>query len=235
MTISIKPCWLRKLGASAALIIMIFAVFSQAHAKSPREQLFESMEDRQREIVFTFDKLDRRVKDMDPYNPRKEGANDRLGEAKKAKDAFNDMNADNHICSDTVTEDCPPGYNLRPDIPFEEAEQKAVEAINEVNQYLILPVEPGAKGIAEEGTVPKGDIMEDFIPQVIRLLMRFASLAVLVAFVVSGVLFVTAFGNEERLTKAKNILYYTIIGFAFVALAFAIIKAVTDIDFFGFI
>ena len=228
MTILIKQSWLRKLGAFTALIMMIFAVFSNAHAKSPREQLFESMEDRQREIVFTFDKLDQRVKDMDPYNPRKEGANDLLEDARKAKNAFNDMNPDNHIIE--LEENV-----FVPDDEFNEAEQKAVEAINAVNQYLILPVQPGAKGIEKEGTVPKGDIMDDFIPQVIRLLMRFASLAVLVALVVSGALFVTAYGNEERITKAKNILYYTIIGFVFIALAFAFIKAVTDIDFFGFI
>ena len=77
--------------------------------------------------------------------------------------------------------------------------------------------------------------MRDFIPWIIRTLFRFAFFAIFISFLVSGVMFITAFSTEERVTKAKNILYYSLIGFAFVSLAFAIVKAVTNIDFFGFI
>ena len=58
---------------------------------------------------------------------------------------------------------------------------------------------------------------------------------ILIALTVSGVMFVTAQENDERLTKARGMLYYTLIGFAFIAFSFAIVKALTDIDFFRFI
>jgi len=81
----------------------------------------------------------------------------------------------------------------------------------------------------------EGDLVSDFIPQLIRQLFRFAWLAVLIAFTVSGVMLVMAHDNDENITKAKGMIYYSLIGFAFVALAFAIVKGVTDIDFFRFI
>ena len=48
-------------------------------------------------------------------------------------------------------------------------------------------------------------------------------------------LLITSFDNEERHTQAKKILTYSLIGFVFVALAFALVKAITNIDFFNFI
>lgn len=124
---------------------------------------------------------------------------------------------------------------------FNEKEKQFQEKITAVNHYLFSPQRPGVvtqgsgKDKTEIGGVPKGDLFEDFIPGVIRILFRFASLGVLVAFVVSGVMYVLSFGNDDSVQKAKRMLYYSIIGFAFVALAFAIVKAITNIDFFGFI
>ena len=45
----------------------------------------------------------------------------------------------------------------------------------------------------------------------------------------------TAMDNEEKSTKARNVLVFSLIGFVFVALAYAVIKAVTDINFFGIV
>lgn len=203
-------------------IALLFAIIFPSNALA--NDVKDYMKSLQNEVSFDYDSLDERVKRLDPNNPRKNEAERLLDEAKEAVNAFKDMDVENYITDDNI-----------PSQAFLNAEDEAREKLNAVKVYLIQPAQPGAEGIEKEGTVPKGDIMEDFIPQFIRLLMRFASLAVLVAFVVSGVMFVTAFGNEERLTRARHILYYSLIGFAFVALAFAIVKAVTDIDFFGFI
>jgi hypothetical protein len=110
---------------------------------------------------------------------------------------------------------------------FRLAREAVEEAQSRINRILIAPTRPGA--------VPTGDIVSDFIPQIIRQLFRFAWVAVLLAFTASGIMFIVAHGNDERLTKAKSMLYFTLIGFAFIAMAFAIVKAVTDIDFFRFI
>ncbi|MFC1729803.1 pilin [candidate division KSB1 bacterium] len=189
------------------------------------DKLRFSMMSRQLSVADSFSSLDTRVKALIADDPRKTGAEERLQNAEAPRDNFINKTVEDYIDEDPY----------RPKNTFNDLERAAVKAINNVNRYLIGPVQPGASGITERGTVPEGDIMEDFIPQFIRLLFRFASLAIFVAFVVSGIMFVIAFDNEERVTKAKQMLYYSLIGFAFVSLAFAIVKAVTDIDFFGFI
>lgn len=115
----------------------------------------------------------------------------------------------------------------RPSDAFNQKEKEAISAITAVNRELLSPSQPG--------NVPKGDVINDFIPGLIRILFRFAFFAVLISFLVSGVFFVIAFSNEQRITSAKNMLYYSLIGFVFIVLAFALVKAVTNIDFFGFI
>lgn len=218
----------KKSVALAFLSAFLFTLLpSSAHAVGESEAAIRSMRDRQIAIQADYDNLDTRVKDMDRNNPRRDPAKDLLKEAQNAVDAFYALNPDDHLAAGN-----------QPDQIFKDAEKKAIDKINAVNRYLFAPVLPGAKDIAaqpDEESVPHGDIIEDFIPQFIRLLMRFASLAVFISFVVSGVMFVMAFGNEDRVTKAKRMLYWTLVGFAFVTLAFALIKAVTDIDFFGFV
>jgi hypothetical protein len=85
------------------------------------------------------------------------------------------------------------------------------------------------------GDVPETRLLEDFIPQLIRQLFRFAWLAILIAFIASGVMFVMAFDSDDRITKAKHMIYYTLIGFGVITLAFSVVKAITNIDFFNFI
>lgn len=191
------------------------------------DDAIEWLESRQNEIVETYNALDDRVKDLDGSDYRKEKAKELLDIAKSRKNAFNDLDASNHLDQQ--------GSRYVSNETFNKAEKEAREAIAAVTRELVKPVQPGAVSPGEEGTVPEGDLVRDFIPQVIRLLMRFVSLAVLVAFIVSAVMFIAGMGNEERLTKAKQMLYLSLVGFAIVTLAFAIVKAITDIDFFGFI
>ncbi len=216
--------WFRKLGAITALIVAIF-IFLPNVSAGDEDDAKEWMKSIQNEVSEDYNALDERVKKLDSNDPRKSNVNKLLDDAKSAKNTFTDLEAGDHLNLDT----------LRPDSIFLKEEQNAKEKINAVKIYLLKPVHPGAEGIEKEGTVPSGTLTEDFIPQFVRLLMRFASLGILVAFVVSGVMFVTAFGSDERLGNAKKMLYYSLIGFAFIALAFAIVKAITDIDFFGVI
>ena len=122
---------------------------------------------------------------------------------------------------------------------LEEAKQKASDkkksntevqkAIQAVRLAIVNP--QLTKGTAE---VPEGKILEDFVPQLIRIGFRVASVVILLAFIVAGVMMILSGESEDQLVKAKNIFYYSIIGFLIIVLAFAIVKAVTDIDFFGF-
>ena len=197
----------------------------EGKAESEANSVISAMEASQAEVTDTLAGLDKRVKDFNINDPDKDAINKQLNAAKDAVDDFVDYDAKNHL----QVIGGGPGVlpRIYPDNSFQKAESDAISEMSGVNRILIGPKRPG--------NVPEGDIIEDFLPQLIRQLFRFAWLAVLVALVYSGVMFVIAFNNDERITKAKHMIYFTLIGFAAVTLAFAIVKAISDIDFFNFI
>lgn len=184
-----------------------------------------AMEASQDDIKTKYSELENRVNSMTAKDTRKDSAKKLLDAAKKTKDSFAALPALKNLDIKVQIGNVPP--LLVPKEGFTKAEEAALSAMSEVNKILIAPVKPG--------NVPEGDILTDFVPQLIRQLFRFAWLAIFISFVVSGVMFVTSLDNEEQISKAKRMIYYTFLGFAFVTLAFAIVKAITDIDFFGFI
>lgn len=210
----------------------------KSYMSAQMEMLYSQMD-----VIDSYDNMKERIDPSDGGkvytfggdDTKQDEAKSRLGKTKAPISSF--------ISLDATKSDGSSGYTYissdtyKATSAFNNAEKAAVKAINGVNQFLLAPSRPGVtkKDGKDVGGVPTGDLIEDFIPGVIRILFRFASLAVLISFVVSGVMFVMVFGEEERITKAKHMLYYSLIGFAFVSLAFAIVKAITDIDFFGFI
>ncbi len=190
------------------------------------------MVNRQLDVFNSYVSVKARVDALITDDAKKTGATTLVENTEPLVLSFMKLNVDNQI--DEVT--------LEPSSDFNEKESEALSGdddnnsgVSRINIYLLSPSRPGRIAGDDESGVPDGDLLEDFIPGIIRILFRFASLAVLVSFVTSGIMFVMAFSNDERISKAKSMLYYSLIGFAFVTLAFAIIKAVTDIDFFGFI
>lgn len=250
-----------RLKLTAWFLIVLFAFTSGAHAdqltervkelNQKREEIIKSIDaskpeevvkaevhvrmiDRQISVGDSYSSLKKRVDQLNVRDPRKVKANDLLKEAEimvfTGRRAFLmlDVTTDSSLTADDP---------YRPSDQFNQEEKTVISSLNQVNRQLLTPVRPGTtlQNGKEEGGVPEGDIIDDFIPGLIRLLFRFVTLVIFISFLVSGVMFITAFGNDDQLTKARRILYYSLIGFAVVTLAFAIVKAVTDIDFFGFI
>lgn len=192
------------------------------------------MLDRQLDIADSFSALVKRVEQLNVRDPRKTKANDLI---KEAESKIFTLNNQTFLSLDVESNSSLIGQDpIEPSSLFNQKEKEATEALNVVNRTLVTPLRPGTtqEGGKEVGGVPEGDIIDDFIPGIIRLLFRMVTLMILVSFLISGVMFITSFGNDETLNKAKRITYYSLIGFAFVALAFAIVQAITDIDFFGF-
>lgn len=218
---------LDKQGAIDAYVNELPAEFDDKTGKAESEAnaMIEIMESSQAEVVDTMAGLDKRVKDYNINDPKKDDANKQLKVAKDAVDDFEGYDAKNHL--DIIGGGLGVLPQMVPDNSFQEAEKSALDEMNKTNRILLDP--------RKLGNVPEGDLIEDFLPQLIRQLFRFAWVAVLVALVISGIMFITAFDNDERITKAKHMIYYTLIGFTAVTLAFAIVKAITDIDFFRFI
>lgn len=198
------------------LACLLIAPLAKVHASE------EDLRARQQSMVDAFNKLDVRIKEMEENDPRTKHAKELLKTAEDKKNTFNGLQP-----SEGETED------------FIKAEKAAIEAMNAVNQFFIAPVKPGATSVGKAGTVPGSkeeggktlSVTEEFLPYIIRMLFRFTSLAVLIAFVIAGVMMIIAYDNTEYVDKAKRIMYYALIGFAFIALAYAIVRGVTKITF----
>lgn len=198
---------------------------AQDKADADVNALIGTMKAAQSDASYGFDTISNRVDTLSKTDLRREHALDVRDITEGLKDTFTDMDPEQNIYLQESIGGAPP--RVEPGDDFQLAQKAYEDSVSALNRVLIAPAPPGA--------VPQGDIVSDFIPQIIRQLFRFAWLAVLIALTVSGVLMIIAHGNDEKLTKARGILYYSLIGFAFVALAFAIVKGVTDIDFFGFV
>jgi hypothetical protein len=241
MTLSTHSHWLRKASALLGLWVVALSFLPLAFADDAKDNLVKDMTAQQDEVSYSYDQLSLKVDKLDPNDPRKNpptgkdgkplcaGVAPLLDKAKAAQEAFGNLKPDSNVTQDPSTN------TYVPNQAFLDAQSAAIGAINDVNRFLIAPVQPGAEKLCMAGTVPSGDLVNDFIPQMIRLMFRFTSLAILVSFVVSGVLFIIAFDNTEYTDKAKRMLYYSIIGFAFVTLAYAIVKGITQVNYFGVI
>jgi hypothetical protein len=219
---------LKRFTSAALTLFMTLSMLLSAlpvHADA-RDDFVDLLEFRQREVVEAFDRLDIRVKGMNSNDVKKSEALKLLNDAEDAVNDFKDLDADDHV---EGPEDGP----FEADDDFKEAETAATEAMNDVNRFLIAPFRPGTTDENPEGTVPEGDLIDDFIPQAVRLLFRFTFIAILISIIVSVVMLITSFNNEERQTKARDMLMFSLIGFAVVALAFALVTAITNIDFFS--
>jgi hypothetical protein len=63
----------------------------------------------------------------------------------------------------------------------------------------------------------------------IKLMLGIASILIVISFLVAGTYYVIAQGDEEKITKAKNILIYTLIAVAVIASAYGVTMGVTKI------
>jgi len=67
-----------------------------------------------------------------------------------------------------------------------------------------------------------GENYPQFYASLTRILLGAATILVVVGFVVAGVMYVSAQGDDETLKKAKNIALYTILGVLIIAVAYGI-------------
>lgn len=215
MKLASRNHWLRKTFLMLALAGLLLggsgqAVFAQDAA---HDNAVNALKARQEEVNQLLKNLEMQVDNMSSTNPKKDEMEKALEDAKTAFDDFKALDPAQSVTSEN-----------QPTQEFAAAEENAVSAINKVSQLFVSPNRPES--------VPQGDILKDFIPQVVRQLFRFAYLAILIALTVAGVMMVVSYDSEERVTKAKNIIIYSLIGFAFITLAFAIVKAITNINLF---
>ncbi|MFH0837719.1 MAG: hypothetical protein V1880_00425 [Patescibacteria group bacterium] len=98
------------------------------------------------------------------------------------------------------------------------------------NPLCISETEAGT-GLAKSALAGTGithtENFGDFIKKLVNFSLPYLVLAAFVGYVVAGFMYVTAFGNDEQLQKAKKILIWVSLGLILVILSYAITNLLT--------
>ncbi len=77
----------------------------------------------------------------------------------------------------------------------------------------------------------KGDLRSELIPELIQTILKFMGTIAFLLFIYAGSILVLRDGDDEKVTKAKNILIYSLVGAVVSLLAYLVIEAVIQFDF----
>lgn len=71
------------------------------------------------------------------------------------------------------------------------------------------------------------DTFSDLVIKYINFILPYITLAAFAGLVWSGFLYVTAYGDDEQITKAKTIIMWSIVGLILVIISFAVVRFFT--------
>ncbi len=83
----------------------------------------------------------------------------------------------------------------------------------------------------EVDKLAKGDFWEVLIPQITKLMVYALGITSLIIFSAAGVMYVTAFGDQEQTKKATDMIIWGVVGLAFAAGAYALVSGVLGLKF----
>ena len=89
---------------------------------------------------------------------------------------------------------------------------------------------PGIQVLTAE-TVQESFVFSKLIPFVITYAIRIAVALSVIAIIIGGYQYVTAYGDEEKHKKAKNTIIYALIGLVLAMTAFGIVQIITSLKF----
>lgn len=99
----------------------------------------------------------------------------------------------------------------------------------------ILPCKTVAKDpknlTAGSNMVPVDNLKTDIVPQAIKILLSVAGSITAIVFVYAGVMLIISQGNEEELTKFKNVLIWSIIGLIFITASYGLVRGIMQLVF----
>lgn len=88
--------------------------------------------------------------------------------------------------------------------------------------------------VSEEGNVQnlaRGDLRTYIIPEIIQMILQIMGTLALGLFLYAGGIMVIRNGDEERISKARKLIFYALIGILISVLAYVIIDAVLQVNF----
>ncbi|HEX5430008.1 MAG TPA: hypothetical protein VFX17_02955 [Patescibacteria group bacterium] len=88
---------------------------------------------------------------------------------------------------------------------------------------------PDAGGTGLSNTFGGATTLSGLILEVINIILALAGLIAVLILIIGGFRYVTSFGNEEAVGKAKKMIINAIIGIIIIILAFVIVRVVTNV------
>lgn len=76
-----------------------------------------------------------------------------------------------------------------------------------------------------------GNLRAEIIPQAIQMILQLMGTLALVLFLYAGVLYVTSDGEEDKTTKARNLMTWSFVGITISLLAYLIVEGVVQLNF----
>ena len=89
---------------------------------------------------------------------------------------------------------------------------------------------PGPSETVQTGTDTHDYILNTTVPRVINMAIGLLGIAAFIGILISSITMLTAYGNEDKTTKAKTSLLYSFMGFGIVILAYAIVSIVVSVS-----
>lgn len=89
---------------------------------------------------------------------------------------------------------------------------------------------PGPDETADQAAV-QSYFRDQAVPGFIAGFMGLLAALALLALIVAGIRFMTAYGNEEAITSAKKMAIWTVVGFGITLLAYAIVTTINTLAF----
>ncbi|MCK4453849.1 hypothetical protein KAU51_00650 [Candidatus Parcubacteria bacterium] len=93
---------------------------------------------------------------------------------------------------------------------------------------LIFLLPPNAQMVEIENPI-SSDSFADLAYNIIKFIFNVALAIVPIMFIIAGLAFITAAGDPEKIKRAKDMVWWTIIGFMVILLANGIIQAIQEI------
>lgn len=79
--------------------------------------------------------------------------------------------------------------------------------------------------------LPSGS-WQGILAEVIKLVLSITGSLTLVALTYGGIMFLTARGNDEQITKAKEVITWSAFALAVIAISYAVVLGITQLRFF---
>lgn len=78
---------------------------------------------------------------------------------------------------------------------------------------------------------PTSNLKFEIIPKAINIFLAMAGTMSFIVFVYAGVMLIIAQGNEEEITKFKNVLIWSIVGLLLITAAYALVRGIMNLVF----